>query len=66
MGWKTPMRRSLPAPTHLTRRPFRMKGADGFGTQMAVLKDVAATGRGAVSDRQREALAEIAALYRIT
>jgi hypothetical protein len=34
---------------------------------MAVLKDVAAAGRdGAVSPRQRDALAEIAALYRIT
>lgn len=66
MGWKTPMRRSLPALTRLTRRPFRMKGADGFGTLMAVLKDVAATGRSAVSGRHREALAEIAALYRIT
>ncbi len=60
------MWRSLPALTRLTRRLFRMKGADSFEPLMAVLKDVAATGRGAVSDRHREALAEIAALYRIT
>ncbi len=45
------MWRSLPALTRLTRRLFRMKGADSFEPLMAVLKEVAATGRGAVSDR---------------
>lgn len=55
-----------PGLTRIARRLFKLKGVTGFEPLMAVLKDVAATGRGAVSDRQREALAEIAALYRIT
>ncbi len=55
-----------PGLTRLTRRLFKMKGAASFEPLMAILKDVAAGGRGAVSDRQREALAEIAALYRIS
>lgn len=52
--------------TRLTRRLFKLKGTPGFEPLMAVLKDVAASGRSGLSDRQREALAEIAALYRIT
>jgi hypothetical protein len=55
-----------PGLARLTRRLYKLKGADSFGPMMAVLKDVAATSRGTVSDRQREALAEIASLYRIT
>jgi hypothetical protein len=51
----------------LTRRLYKMRGAESFQTLMAVLKDVAAAGRGgAISARQTEALAEIAKLYRIT
>lgn len=56
-----------PGLARLTRRLYKMRGADSFQPLMAVLKDVAAAGRdGAVSPRQGEALAEIAALYRIT
>jgi len=55
-----------PGLTRLTRRLYKMRGADSFQSLMAVLKDVAAAGRdGTVSARQSEALAEIASLYRI-
>lgn len=51
----------------LTRRLYKMRGADSFQPLMAVLKDVAAAGRDqSVSTRQREALEEIAQLYRIS
>jgi len=51
----------------LTRRLYKMRGAESFQPLMAVLKDVAAAARdGVVSTRQSEALAEIAALYRIS
>lgn len=56
-----------PGLARVTRRLFKMRGADSFQPLMAVLKDVAAAGRdGAITSRQSEALAEIAALYRIT
>lgn len=54
-----------PGLARLTRRLVKMKGLESFAPLMAVLRDVASGGRGVVSDRQREALAEIAALYRI-
>ncbi|MCU0827286.1 MAG: hypothetical protein MUE52_07730 [Tabrizicola sp.] len=51
----------------MTRRLYKLRGAQSFGPLMAVLKDVAAGGReGKVSTRQSEALHEIAALYRIS
>jgi hypothetical protein len=50
----------------LTRRLYKLRGNQTFQPLMAVLKDVAAAGRdGAVSSRQREALDEIAVLFRI-
>jgi hypothetical protein len=50
----------------LTRRLYKLRGNQTFQPLMAVLKDVAAAGReGAVSSRQREALEEIAVLFRI-
>lgn len=52
--------------TRLTRRVFKLKRTSSFEPLLAVVKDVAATGHGSVSQRQREALSEIAALYRIT
>ncbi len=56
-----------PGLTRMTRRLYKLRGSDSFQPLMAVLKDVAATGReGAISPRQSDALAEIAALYRIT
>jgi len=51
----------------LTRRLYKMRGADSFQPLMSVLRDIAAAGRdGAVSTRQREALEEIARLYRVS
>jgi hypothetical protein len=51
----------------LTRRLYKLRGHQVFQPLMAVLKDVAAAGRdGTVSARQREALEEIAVLFRIT
>lgn len=51
----------------LVRRLYKMRGADSFQPLMAVLKDVAAAARDqSVSTRQREALDDIARLYRIS
>ncbi len=51
----------------LVRRLHKLSGAQAFQPLMAVLKDVAAASRdGNVSTRQREALEEIARLFRIT
>lgn len=51
----------------LTRRLYKMRGAQSFQPLMSVLKDIAAAGRDdSVSARQREALAEIARLYRVS
>ena len=55
-----------PGLARLTRRLFKLKGEESFGPLMAVLKDIAASVRGEVSARQRDALAEIAGLYRIS
>jgi hypothetical protein len=58
---------ALPGLERLTRRLYKLRGAPSFQPLMSVLKDVAAAGRdGAVSARQREALEEIARLFRIT
>jgi hypothetical protein len=51
----------------LTRRLYKLRGRETFEPLMAVLKDVAAAGRDAtLATRQREALEEIAGLFRIT
>jgi hypothetical protein len=58
---------ALPGLERLTRRLYKLRGAPSFQPLMSVLKDVAAASRdGAVSARQREALDEIARLFRIT
>lgn len=56
-----------PGLDRLTRRLYKLKGAQGFQPLMSVLKDVAASSRdGSLSVRQREALDEIARLFRIS
>ena len=56
-----------PGLDRLTRRLYKLRGGQSFQPLMAVLKDIAAASRdGTVSVRQREALDEIARLYRIT
>ena len=51
----------------LARRLYKLRGAQSFQPLMAVLKDVAAASRdGSVSPRQRDALEEIARLFRIS
>jgi hypothetical protein len=56
-----------PGLERLTRRLYKMRGNQTFDPLMAVLKDVAAAGRdGTLSPRQREALEEIAVLFRIS
>jgi hypothetical protein len=51
----------------LTRRLYKLRGAQSFQPLMAVLKDVASAGRdGTLSARQREALEEIARLFRVS
>lgn len=56
-----------PGLERLSRRLHKLRGAESFQPLMPVLRDVVAAGRdGAVSERQREALDEIARLYRVT
>jgi hypothetical protein len=56
-----------PGLARMTRRLYKLRGSGSFQPLMAVLKDVAAAGRGGtIAPRQSEALAEIAALYRIS
>jgi hypothetical protein len=56
-----------PGLDRLTRRLYKLRGAQSFQPLMSVLKDVAAASRdGNVSTRQREALDEIARLFRIS
>ncbi|NJM82824.1 MAG: hypothetical protein HC844_10255 [Tabrizicola sp.] len=55
-----------PGLTRLTRRLHKMKGTASFEPLMAVLRDVAAAGRGGMSVKQKEAIDEIGRLYRIT
>jgi uncharacterized membrane protein len=50
----------------LSKRLVKLDRAASLEPLMAVLKDVAITGRGDMSDRQRDALAEISRAYRIT
>ena len=51
----------------LVRRLHKLRGMKSFQPLMSVLKDVAAASRdGAVSTRQREALEDIARLFRIS
>jgi hypothetical protein len=56
-----------PGLDRLTKRLYKLKGAQSFQPLMSVLKDVAAASRdGSVSTRQREALEAIARLFRIS
>lgn len=56
-----------PGLDRLTKRLYKLKGVQGLQPLLSVLKDVAAAGRdGAMSTRQREALDQIARLFRIS
>ena len=55
-----------PGLTRLARRLYKMQGAESLAPLMSVLKDVAAANRGGMSDKQREAIAEIGRLYRVS
>lgn len=56
-----------PGLDRLTRRLYKLKGAQSLQPLLSVLKDVAAAGRdGTMSTRQREALDQIARLFRIS
>jgi hypothetical protein len=52
--------------TRLTKRLYKLKGAASFDPLMAVLGDVAKSGRSNISAKQKDALDEITRLYRIT
>ncbi len=54
-----------PGLARLTRRLYKLNGMESFQSLMSVLKDVASAGNGGISDKQREALADITRLYRI-
>ena len=56
----------VPGFTRLTRRLYKLKGAPSFDALMAVLNDVAKSGRHGISDKQKDALDDIKRLYRIT
>lgn len=49
----------------LSRRLYKLRGHDGFEPLLAVLKDVAGAGRGELVARQSEALAGLAAVFRL-
>ena len=51
--------------TRLTKRLYKLKGAPSFDALMAVLNDVAKSGRHGISDKQKDALDDIKRLYRI-
>jgi hypothetical protein len=52
--------------TRLTKRLYKLKGGASFDPLMAVLNDVAKSGRHGVSEKQKDALDDITRLYRIT
>lgn len=54
-----------PALSRLTRRLNKLKGADSLNPLMQVLKDVAAAAGGHVTPAQKDALEDIARLYRL-
>ena len=56
---------AVPAISRLSRRLVKLDRAGSLTPLMAVLNDVALVGRGGISDRQREALEEIATAYRV-
>ena len=49
----------------LAKKLQRLDGANSFEPMMAVLKDIVAAGGGTPSQRQSEALAEIAHIFRL-
>ena len=51
--------------TRLTKRLYKLKGAPSFDALMAVLNDVAKSGRHGISPKQQDALDDIKRLYRI-
>jgi hypothetical protein len=55
----------VPALSRLTRRLNKLKGADSLTPLMQVLKDVAAAAGGNVTPAQKDALEDIARLYRL-
>jgi hypothetical protein len=54
-----------PGLTRLAKRLYKMQGAEGLAPLMSVVKDVAAGNRGGMSDKQRDAIAEIGRIYRV-
>lgn len=52
--------------SRLSRKLFRLAGADGFAPLMAAVRAVAQAGSGALSQRQTEALDDIKRAFRIT
>jgi hypothetical protein len=51
--------------TRLTRRLYKLRGADSLQPLMSVLKDVAAASGGAMTPMQKDQLTEIAQVYRV-
>ncbi len=56
---------AVPAIPRLAKRLFRLSGTAGLMPLMAVLKDTGAADGSGLSDRQKEALAEIARIFRV-
>lgn len=54
-----------PGLTRLTRKLYKLNGTASLTPLMAVLQDVASSGRGEITPQQRDALAEISQLYRL-
>ena len=55
-----------PGMDRVSRRLWKLKGADSFAILMAVIKDVAASGGVSTSPAQKDALDTIARIYRVT
>jgi hypothetical protein len=55
----------VPAFARLTKRLYKLKGTQSFDPLMAVLNDVAKSGRTGLTEQQKDALAELTRLYRI-
>ena len=54
-----------PGIDRLTRRLWKLRGADGFAPLMAVVRDVAASSATDTSPRQKDALEAIARAFRV-
>ncbi len=56
----------VPAFARMAKRLYKLKGAGSFEPLLAVLHDIAKSGRTVLTEQQKDALADLTRLYRIT